>query len=76
MTLALHAACERAFHIIRSDGAILRAGRATLFLLEKLGWGWKARLLCLPPFIWAVELGYEIVASHRTFFSRFMFRGE
>jgi predicted DCC family thiol-disulfide oxidoreductase YuxK len=76
MTPALRAACERAAHILKADGTVLRAGRAFLFILEELGWGWIARLLAQPPFIWAVELGYRIVADHRGFFSRFLFRCE
>jgi len=74
MTPELYAACERAVHVVKPDGTILRAGRATLFILEHIGWGWVARLLMLPPFIWIVELGYAIVARHRDFFSNFLFR--
>jgi predicted DCC family thiol-disulfide oxidoreductase YuxK len=76
MTPALYAACARAVHVVTADGSVLRAGRACLFVLEQLGWGWKARLLTLPPFLWAVELGYRIVAANRPFFSRFLFRNE
>jgi hypothetical protein len=76
MTPALYAACERAVHVVRSDGTVLRAGRATLFILEKIGWGWAARLLLLPPFVWCVELGYALVARNRPFFSRFLFTKE
>jgi predicted DCC family thiol-disulfide oxidoreductase YuxK len=76
MTPALYAACERAIHVVKPDGTVLRAGRAALFVLEELGWGWRARLLALPPFVWLVELGYAFVAGHRGFFSRVLFRGE
>jgi predicted DCC family thiol-disulfide oxidoreductase YuxK len=76
MTPALYAACARAIHVVKADGTVLRAGRAALFILEELGWGWQARLLALPPFLWLVELGYALVASNRTFFSRFLFRRE
>jgi hypothetical protein len=76
MTPALYAACERAIQVVKADGTVLRAGRAALFVLEELGWGWWARLLALPPFVWLVELGYAFVAGHRAFFSRFRFRGE
>lgn len=76
MTPALSAACECAIHVVKPDGTVLRAGRAALFVLEELGWGWWARLLALPPFVWLVELGYAFVAGHRGFFSRFMFRGD
>ncbi len=77
MTPALYAACARAVHVVTADGTtVLRAGRAALFILEQIGWGWKARLLMRPPFIWAVELGYRIVAANRPFFARFFMRDE
>ena len=76
MTPELYAACEHAIHVIRADGGVLRAGRASLFVLEQIGWRRTARLLALPPFVWAVELGYRIVAANRPFFSRFLFTKE
>jgi predicted DCC family thiol-disulfide oxidoreductase YuxK len=76
MTPTLRAACERAIHVVKANGTVLRAGRASLFILEQLGWGWLARILALPPFIWAVEWGYRLVADNRRFFSRFLFRSE
>lgn len=60
-------------HVIRADGTILRAGRAALYVLERCGHPW-VKLGRIPPFIWFVELGYRIVATHRPFFARFMFR--
>jgi predicted DCC family thiol-disulfide oxidoreductase YuxK len=76
MTPTLAAACEKAIHVVRADGTILRAGRACLFILERIGWGRWARLLTVPPFLWLVELGYWIVARNRSFFARFLFRRE
>lgn len=76
MTPEIHAACNRAVHVITPDGAVLRAGRGSLFALETAGWGWKARLLSRPPFLWFVELGYWLVARNRRLVSRFLFRGE
>ncbi|MBV9468010.1 MAG: DUF393 domain-containing protein [Abitibacteriaceae bacterium] len=76
MTPELAAACAQAVHVIKTDGIILRAGRATLFILEQLGWVPLARLLLCPPLIWLVELGYRLIANHRMFFSRFFFRSE
>jgi len=74
MTPQLYEACRRAVHVIKSDGQILRAGQATLFILESLGRGHALpRILRLPPFIWLIELGYKLVARHRQFFSRFLF---
>src|SRR5262249_25440456 len=76
MTPGLYAACDRAVHVLTTDVKTLRAGRASLFVLANLGWGWIARLLALPPFVWLVEIVYRIVASNRGFFSRFLFTRE
>ncbi len=61
-------------HVIYPDGKMLRAGRATLAVLESLGYRRTARLSAVPPMVWAVELGYRLVADHRSFFSRILFR--
>lgn len=76
MTEELYQSCRRAVHVIAGDGQILRAGRAALFILERCGYPWSARLLRVRPLVWAVELGYWIVARNRAFFSRFMFRDD
>lgn len=73
MTPELERACARSVHVIRPDRSILRAGRACLYVLERLGWKRRARLLRLPPFIWAVELVYRLIASHRTLAGRLLF---
>lgn len=74
MTDALREACARAVHVVTADGTVIRAGRAALYVLERIGWGAFARVLTYPPMVWFVELGYWIVASNRKFFARFMFR--
>lgn len=76
MTPELWAAYEKAVHVILADGRIVRAGRAVLFLLEQVGWGWLARILRIPPLIWLVEWGYRIIANNRPFFARFFFTKE
>lgn len=76
MTPELRAACERAVHVLRTDGQMLRAGRATLFVLSQVGFPTLARVLGWPPFVWAVELGYYIVARNRRFFGKFLFRDQ
>ncbi len=78
MTPALYAACAQAVHVVRQDGRILRGGRAALFVIAQFGGGWTlaARLLRLPPFVWAVEAAYRVVAAHRDFFARFLFTKE
>ena len=72
MTATLSKACARAVHVVRTDGKVLRGGRAVLFILERTGLGAPAQLLARPPFIWVVELAYLTVARYRTFFSRFL----
>jgi predicted DCC family thiol-disulfide oxidoreductase YuxK len=72
MTPELTAACARAVHVLEEDGRTLRAGRACLAVLERCGWGRAARVLAWPPFVWAVELGYWLVARNRRFFSRWL----
>ncbi len=67
---------EDAFHVRKPNGEYLRAGRASLFVLEKLGWNWWAKILTYPPLIWLVEFGYRIVANNRNFLARFIFRRE
>lgn len=76
MTPTLAAACEKEVHVVRSDGTILRAGRACLFVLEQTGGGRWIRPLSAPALLWLVELGYRIVARNRPLFSRFLFRRE
>jgi len=74
MTPELREACKRALHVLTSSGEILKTGRATLFVLEQIGYRRLARLLRLPPLVWAVELGYRIVASNRSLFAGLLFR--
>ena len=76
MTPDIFKACEQAVHVVTNDGRVLKAGRATLFVLERIGWGWFARLLSYPPLVWIVEIGYWIFAHSRPFFALVMFRRE
>ena len=76
MTPELAEACARAVHVVTADGRILRAGRATLFVLERCGYRWTARFMRLPPMVWGAELAYLVVARNRRFFARFLFRRE
>ena len=76
MTPELRSGCEKAIHVITADGKVLRAGRATLFILANIGFAWLARPLMLPPFIWLAEATYRVIASNRPFFARFLFTRE
>jgi hypothetical protein len=72
----LREACRSAVHVMTQNGKILRAGHATLFLMEQVGYVWTARFLSVIPIIWAVEMGYWIMARHRKFFARFFFKND
>lgn len=72
MTPELAAACRGAVHVRARTGEWLRAGRACLFVLERIGWPRSARVAGVPPFVWMVELGYRVVARNRPFFSRWV----
>lgn len=75
MTPALYQACQRALHVLTTDQRQLKAGRAVMFILEEIGYPkWLVRPLTWPPLLWLTELGYYVVANHRLFFSRFMFK--
>ena len=74
MTDVLAKRCAKAIHVITPQGTILSAGRASLCILGLIGYLRLATVLSFPPLLWFVELGYWIVARHRYFFSRFLFR--
>jgi hypothetical protein len=74
MTPELRKACGRAVHLLMPDGQLLRAGRACLWVLERVGFPVLARVLRVPPLVWAVEVGYWLVARNRQLASRFLFR--
>ncbi len=76
MTDALAARCARAVHVITPDGGILRAGRASLYVLGRIGWRATEAIGSQRPLVWLVEAGYWLVARNRRLFARFMFRGE
>lgn len=65
MTDDLARRCERAVQVITPTGRILSAGRASLYVLEQLGYARLARLGRVPPLVWGVELGYWLVARNR-----------
>ena len=69
---AVREASAKAVHVVTRDGRVLAAGRASLFVLQELGWPRTARVLSLPPCVWAVELGYHVVSKHRGRISRWL----
>jgi len=67
-------ACGKAVHIVTTSGKILRAEHASLFILERCGWGFIARFLSYPPFSWGAAGVYWLIANNRYFFSRLLFK--
>jgi hypothetical protein len=72
MTDELAARCARAMHVLTADEILLAGGRASLFVLERVGWPRLARILARRPLVWAVEAGYRVVASNRHRISRLL----
>ncbi|MGI8923872.1 MAG: hypothetical protein ACR2HJ_07530 [Fimbriimonadales bacterium] len=68
MTPALRKACERALHVVRTNGEILRGGTAFLHIRKCLGLGSPPK-----PF---VDVAYWLVSHNRDLFSNFLYRGE
>lgn len=76
LTPKLRQQATRAVQVITPDGEQISAGRAVLFVLRQVGWRpVLVRLASRRPCVWAVELGYWVVARNRSAFSRFLFRG-
>lgn len=73
MTDALAARCARAVQVITPDGVTLGAGRASLYVLDRIGWRAFAATFSRRPLVWLVEAGYWLVARNRWFFSRVLF---
>ena len=73
---SLREACKSAVHVIKTDGEIVRGGRAIMFcgLFTPLS-GW-ARIGLWPIFLPFIELGYKFVASNRNLVSQFFFKCE
>jgi hypothetical protein len=76
MTDDLARRCVRAMHVVTPEGETLAAGRASVCILNLIGYPGVARIAGLPPFIWGVELGYWIVARNRIFFSWLLPKGQ
>ena len=74
MTDCLAQRCERAVQVVTPEGQILSAGRASLYVLGKVGFPRLARLGRRPPFVWGIEIGYWLVARNRQFFSKWLFQ--
>jgi len=66
MTPLLRVQAQKAVQLITIDGKQLSGGRAALFALRETGWHSNLiRLLEHRPFVWAIDVGYRIVAANR-----------
>lgn len=75
MTPAFRRQAERAVQVITPEGQQLSGGRAVLYVLQQVGWRpVLVRVASHRPVLWAVELGYRLIARNRAFFGRFLFR--
>lgn len=75
MSPELQQQARRALQVITRNGRRLSAGRAVLFVLEELDWHpTLVRLAQQQPFLWAVELGYGLVAHNRGLLARLLSR--
>lgn len=74
MTEELRERCKRALYVSTANGTILGGAKAVLFIKSKTGWGWFAKLLSYPPFIWVIHVLYRIVANNRHVFSKWLYR--
>lgn len=72
MTDELNARLGREIVVWTKDKQYLGGADAVLFLLEKTGLGWIARLLALPPFIWVGRVVYRLIAKNRLRISRWL----
>ena len=73
---SLKAACEKAMHVITSDGTVLRGGRAMMFCGQFTRFRGLARIGQWPLFLPFVEIGYALVARNRNLVSRLFFTRE
>jgi hypothetical protein len=69
----LRVQARKAVQVVTSEGKRLSGGKAVLFALWETGWHpVLVRVLQHRPFVWAVDLGYRVVAANRAFVSRFV----
>jgi len=75
MNDAIRERCTREMAVVRQGGEVLFGARAVLYLFSHTGWGWFARLLAVPPFVWPIQLGYLLIARNRGWISKRFFGG-
>ena len=79
MTPALQKACEGAVHVVTNRGKVLRGAAAVMFLFQQIlpkPLRFVPRLLARAPWIWPLDVGYEIIARNRARIGRFVLPNE
>lgn len=71
---SLRARCADQLHVLSPDGHAVVGDQAVLYIYEQLGYGRWIAVLRWPPLSWLTAPGYALLANHRRFFSRFVFR--
>jgi predicted DCC family thiol-disulfide oxidoreductase YuxK len=74
MTDALMERGKSEMMVITAQGEVMGGARGVLYIAEKTGAKLLATILGSPLLFWAVDLGYKLVARHRTLVSRVFFK--
>lgn len=74
MTPELKKGCETAVYVVEPDGISHRGFDGVMHVLSETGWGWFAKMLLLPPFVWIGRAGYFIIARNRRTISKIFFK--
>lgn len=69
-------ACQKAVHVIKADGTIIKGGRAMMFCGTFTRFGGWARIALWPVFLPFIEIGYKFIAANRMLVSKVLFTAE
>ena len=73
---SLKESCSHSVHVIKTDGEVIRAGRAMMFCGTFTRFGGWARIALWPIFLPFIELGYKFIAANRMLVSKVLFKTE
>ena len=73
---SLKEACKSAVHVIKTDGTVIKAGRAMMFCGTFTRFSGWARIALWPIFLPFIEIGYKFIAANRMLMSKFLFKCE
>lgn len=75
MNPAMYERCKSEMAVVTDSGRELFGARAVLYVVERQGFGWVAKVLAAPPLIWIMSLGYALIARNRGMISKRFFSG-